>query len=110
MYKDGGTEMFKGEALITYFKPESVDLAINILDGSCLRASEGKSLPEMKVEKADFDKGKGKEENGGKGKGKEKEGNGDVGGDEKKRGNGGKKVLTEQEKKKVQKRMARIQG
>jgi len=97
----------KGEALVTYFKPESVELAIKVLDGSCLRAGLGQSLPEMKVGKAEWKKedggaeGKGKE--GGNGKGKEKD-------NEVAEKPKGKKILTDQEKRKFQKRMARMQG
>lgn len=54
MYTDAATGMFKGEALLTYFKPESCQLAIQLLDGTCLRASLGQSKPEMKVEMADW--------------------------------------------------------
>lgn len=54
MYADERTGAFKGEALVTYFKPESVDLAIQLLDESALRAAEGKRDPIMKVQKAEF--------------------------------------------------------
>jgi HIV Tat-specific factor 1 len=54
MYADEKTSAFKGQALITYFKPESVDLAIQLLDESALRAAEGKRDPIMKVQKAEF--------------------------------------------------------
>lgn len=51
-------EVFKGEALVTFFKPESVELVISILDESCLRASLGQSTPLMHVTRADFSAGK----------------------------------------------------
>ncbi|CAO1618418.1 unnamed protein product [Parajaminaea phylloscopi] len=54
LYSDAATGMFKGEALLTYFKPESCELAIQLLDGTCLRAAAGQSKPEMKVEMADW--------------------------------------------------------
>lgn len=40
----------KGDALIIYFRPESVDLAIQMLDGTPLRYGTA----EMKVQAADF--------------------------------------------------------
>ncbi|PWN36408.1 uncharacterized protein FA14DRAFT_106680, partial [Meira miltonrushii] len=54
MYADTKTGMFKGEALVTYFKQESVELAINVLDESCLRAAEGRTTPIMRVMQAEF--------------------------------------------------------
>lgn len=62
MYADEKTGMFKGEALVTFFKPESVELAVQVLDESALRAAEGKTHPIMKVEKAQFGSGNGKEQ------------------------------------------------
>lgn len=72
LYQDEPTGMFKGEALLTYFKPESCELAINLLDGTCLRAAQGQREPEMKVEMADWSnstskKKKQKDKNGGQG-------------------------------------------
>lgn len=49
-YDDEGK--FKGEALITYFKPDSVEIAIAVLDQSPLRI--GTSKPLMSVERAQF--------------------------------------------------------
>lgn len=49
-YDDQGK--FKGEALITYFKPDSVELAITVLDRSPLRV--GATKPLMNVERATF--------------------------------------------------------
>lgn len=54
MYMDQKTGMFKGEALVTYFKEESVDLVIQVLDESALRAAEGKTHPIMSLSKAEF--------------------------------------------------------
>lgn len=63
LYTDDKTGMFKGEALLTFFKAESCQLAIQLLDGTCLRAAEGKSTPLMKVQMADWS---GKEAEGSK--------------------------------------------
>lgn len=101
MYADEKTGMFKGEALVTYFKPESVDLAIQILDESALRAAEGKRDPIMKVQKAEFGvKTEGKELNSAN---HEK----NIGHSESKNGNQ-PKIRTEAEKRKAQKRFAKM--
>ena len=34
LYREAGSKQLKGDALCTYMKPESVELATNILDGS----------------------------------------------------------------------------
>lgn len=65
----------KGDALVTYFKPESVDLAIQLLDESDLRPGKG---PLIHVSKAEFQE-KEKPEQGNKGPG-----GGGGGGDRKK--------------------------
>ncbi|WFD36838.1 hypothetical protein MCUN1_003728 [Malassezia cuniculi] len=55
LYHDEQTGMFKGEALVVYYKPESVDLAIRLLDDTHLRAHTGNtSGPNMEVQKAEF--------------------------------------------------------
>ncbi|PWZ01407.1 hypothetical protein BCV70DRAFT_198836 [Testicularia cyperi] len=57
MYHDDKTGLFRGEALVVYFKPESVDLAINMLDQTSLRAAIGQvsaSGPTMRVQRAEF--------------------------------------------------------
>lgn len=55
MYHDEKTGMFKGEALVVFFKPESVELAIQLLDDTYLRAASGVlEGPRMRVEKAEF--------------------------------------------------------
>lgn len=51
---------FKGDALVVYLKPESVDLAIQMLDGTKLRVNG----EDIKVQKAEFKK-KSDEENKG---------------------------------------------
>lgn len=57
--KDDGS--FSGEALIVYFKEESVPLAITMLDEAELRIGDGSSV--MRVSQADF-KHKGETKNG----------------------------------------------
>lgn len=53
MYQDEhGT--FKGEALIVYFRPESVDLAVQMLDDSNFRIGQPGPQGHMRVQKADF--------------------------------------------------------
>lgn len=54
LYTDEATKMFKGEALLSFFKPESCALAIQLLDGTCLREALGQRSPAMKVEMADW--------------------------------------------------------
>lgn len=48
LYKDPGTEYLKGDALCTYIKIESVQLALNLLDGSDFKGHK------LKVERAKF--------------------------------------------------------
>lgn len=45
---------FKGDALVVYFRPESVDLAIQMLDDSDFRLGETGPQGNMRVQKADF--------------------------------------------------------
>lgn len=55
LYHDEQTGIFKGEALVVYYKPESVDLAIRLLDDTHLRAHTGQtSGTTMSVELAEF--------------------------------------------------------
>ncbi|KAE8232128.1 hypothetical protein CF326_g2847 [Tilletia indica] len=61
LYRDAATGMFTGDALITYFKAESVDLAVSVLDESCLRAHLGQREPVMRVRRAEFGRDKDKE-------------------------------------------------
>jgi HIV Tat-specific factor 1 len=81
----------KGEALVTYFKAESVELAVAVLDESCLRAAQGQQAPVMHVSKAQWKAEKGKK--------KEKE-------EEKKP----KEKRTEQEKKEAKRRFEKLNG
>ena len=45
---------FKGDALILYFRAESVDLAIQLLDDTHFRLGQPAGDPKMKVAAADF--------------------------------------------------------
>ncbi|KAL4401393.1 U2-type spliceosomal complex [Malassezia pachydermatis] len=86
LYHDPATQAFKGEALVVYFKPESVELAIQLLDDTYLRAAKGVSSgPRMKVERAEFHESPSKN-------------------DEEKR------TLTETDKKNIRRRMHRMQN
>ncbi|KAH8697340.1 nuclear mRNA splicing factor-associated protein [Talaromyces proteolyticus] len=53
MYLDDGGK-FKGEALVVYFRPESVNLAIQMLDDTNFRLGEAGPQGTMKVQVADF--------------------------------------------------------
>jgi HIV Tat-specific factor 1 len=53
MYQDDQGQ-FKGEALVVYFRPESVNLAIQMLDESDFRFGETGPLGAMRVQAADF--------------------------------------------------------
>ncbi|OKL60040.1 hypothetical protein UA08_04530 [Talaromyces atroroseus] len=53
MYMDDDSK-FKGEALVVYFRPESVNLAIQMLDESNFRIGQSGPLGPMKVQAADF--------------------------------------------------------
>ncbi|EER27980.1 hypothetical protein D8B26_005893 [Coccidioides posadasii str. Silveira] len=53
MYTDENGN-FKGDALVVYFRPESVNLAIQMLDDSDFRFGEPGPQGKMKVQQADF--------------------------------------------------------
>lgn len=53
MYNDDDGK-FKGEALVVYFRPESVNLAIQMLDDSNFRIGQEGPLGPMRVQIADF--------------------------------------------------------
>ena len=53
LYEDGQGG-FKGDALIVYFRPESVDLAIQMLDDTDFRLGQSLHAGKMKVTAADF--------------------------------------------------------
>ncbi|KAK5034071.1 hypothetical protein LTR16_012042, partial [Cryomyces antarcticus] len=63
---------FKGDALIVYFRPESVKLAIQMLDDSDFRLGQDLLTGKMRVKEADWSFKKQKEApaEGGKAKGK----------------------------------------
>lgn len=52
MYAAGDGDMFSGEALVVYFKEDSVNLAVNILDDTELRL--GDETTRMRVQRAEF--------------------------------------------------------
>lgn len=52
-YQDEGGK-FKGDALIVYFRPESVNLAVQMLDDSDFRFGVAGPTGKMKVQAADF--------------------------------------------------------
>ncbi|GAC99344.1 potential spliceosome factor [Pseudozyma hubeiensis SY62] len=113
MYYDDRTGMFKGEALVVYFKPESVELAISMLDETSLRGAIGSGDDNgqvMRIQRAEFPTAE--------------RGNGQAGStartdanlNEKKTAkpkdeptNGARRNLTDQDRKKIAKRVARLE-
>jgi len=53
MYEDDQGQ-FKGDALVVYFRPESVNLAIQMLDDSDFRLGTDGPSGKMRVQAADF--------------------------------------------------------
>jgi hypothetical protein len=53
MYEDDKGQ-FKGDALVVYFRPESVNLAIQMLDDSDFRLGVEGPMGKMRVQAADF--------------------------------------------------------
>ena len=53
LYTDGEGN-FKGDALVLYFRAESVDLAVQLLDDTHFRLGQPAGDPKMKVTAADF--------------------------------------------------------
>ncbi|EXJ59281.1 hypothetical protein A1O7_06713 [Cladophialophora yegresii CBS 114405] len=53
MYEDDKGQ-FKGDALVVYFRPESVDLAVQMLDDTDFRLGEQGPAGKMRVQAADF--------------------------------------------------------
>jgi HIV Tat-specific factor 1 len=53
MYEDDKGQ-FKGDALVVYFRPESVDLAVQMLDDTDFRLGTEGPLGKMRVQAADF--------------------------------------------------------
>lgn len=114
MYHDEATGMFKGEALVVYFKPESVELAIRMLDETSMRAAIGQTVgsggPIMRVQRAQFPT-----QNGAPTRAAEKKHtaikNGSAGGDgEKVKSAGERRNLTDQDRKKIAKRVAKLEN
>ncbi|SPO20281.1 related to Splicing factor U2AF-associated protein 2 [Ustilago trichophora] len=115
MYYDDKTRMFKGEALIVYFKPESVELAISMLDETNMRGAIGQSAgstggPVMRVQRAEFPataNGSGKAESSSDGNRNSSSGApnpiGDTG------STGQRRNLTDTDRKKIAKRVARLE-
>ena len=64
---------FKGDALIVYFRPESVKLAIQMLDDSDFRLGQKGPAGNMRVTEADFSYKKVQETTPGEQKGKSKD-------------------------------------
>lgn len=106
MYYDDKTSMFRGEALVVYFKPESVDLAIKMLDDTHLRAALGQtSGPSMRVQRAEFPVANPppKPNSQARTSSSQAEQNNST------PGQGNKRNLTDQERKKIQRRVARME-
>ncbi|KAN0060512.1 hypothetical protein ACQY0O_007847 [Thecaphora frezii] len=100
MYHDQATRQFKGEALVVYFKAESVELAIALLDDTPLRAPIGQvGGKRMKVQRAEFPTA---QEGGTQVEQAEEE--------LQKQREGERRKLSDQEKKRIQKRVARMQS
>ncbi|KAI0022223.1 hypothetical protein F4780DRAFT_734624 [Xylariomycetidae sp. FL0641] len=53
MYTDAETGAFKGDALVVFFKPQSVDMAIMLLDDAEFRYTGRPDAPRMRVQAAD---------------------------------------------------------
>ncbi|KAJ9476569.1 Cold sensitive U2 snRNA suppressor 2 [Pseudozyma hubeiensis] len=113
MYYDDRTGMFKGEALVVYFKPESVELAINMLDETSLRGaigSAGGGAQVMRVQRAEFptaerSSGQAKSTSRSVAESSDKKANKPK--DEPT--NGARRNLTDQDRKKIAKRVARLE-
>lgn len=90
MYTDD-EEVFKGEALVLYFKESSVELAVQVMDDTEFRFGEGQR---MKVKKAEWGDGGEDKKDDGAGEEKKKE----------------KKKMTEEEKRELHARMRKMES
>ncbi|CDU23225.1 related to Splicing factor U2AF-associated protein 2 [Sporisorium scitamineum] len=112
MYHDDKTGMFKGEALVVYFKPESVELAISMLDETNMRAAIGQSAgggPVMRVQRAEFPITS-NDATGSKAAGQGNQSNGTGQSSEPKDASStNRRNLTDQDRKKIAKRVARLE-
>ena len=107
LYYDDATGQFKGEALVVYFKPESVELAINLLDDTHLRAALGQtSGPKMKVQLAQFPAADSSQKQPQQTGASSTTSNPAAGSGS---GSGSRRNLTDHERKKIQKRVARME-
>lgn len=118
MYHDDKTGMFKGEALVVYFKPESVELAINMLDETNMRGAIGQSSsagPVMRVQRAEFPTttaGKDYASSVSAQASRSTDANGSQGGATDKNvagSSGSRRNLTDTDRKKIAKRVARLE-
>jgi HIV Tat-specific factor 1 len=120
MYHDDKTGMFRGEALVVYFKPESVELAINMLDETNMRAAIGQtssSGPIMRVQRAQFptESAPGTKSKTPVNASTKSISNGPPGSDREEAGKGAQSAgqrrnLSEQDRKKIAKRVARLEN
>ncbi|CBQ68013.1 related to Splicing factor U2AF-associated protein 2 [Sporisorium reilianum SRZ2] len=108
MYRDERTGMFKGEALVVYFKPESVELAIGMLDETGMRAAIGQSAgagPVMRVQRAEFSSDASSRKAGVGASAKQNNGATSSG----QESSTSRRNLTDQDRKKIAKRVARLE-
>ncbi|SPO21202.1 related to Splicing factor U2AF-associated protein 2 [Ustilago trichophora] len=117
LYYDDKTGMFKGEALVVYFKPESVELAISMLDETNMRGAIGQSAgsaggPVMRVQRAEFPataKGDGPGRGESSSTGGKNSGSGAPNPKGDTESSGQRRNLTDTDRKKIAKRVARLE-
>lgn len=96
LYKDAEGN-FKGDALIVFFKPQSVDMAIMLLDDTEFRFGDPPGTPRMRVQAADTSYKKTKYD-GGNGGDSAAGGNGNGGSDSKQRNQDKQKIIKKTQK------------